>query len=68
MCELGSYSAGIDFRRQNLTLKELQYWPITTDNMGIQMNRKELTKTFIMISNWKNSLLSIVLEKTFQLI
>ena len=24
-----------------------------TDNIGIQMNRKELTKTFTIISNWK---------------
>ena len=23
--------------------------------MGIQMNRKELTKTFMMISNWKKT-------------
>ena len=26
---------------------------VHTHNMGIQMKRKELTKTFIMISNWK---------------
>ena len=24
-------------------------------NIGIQMNQKELTKTFMMISNWKKN-------------
>ena len=30
------------------------------------MNRKELTKTFIVISNWKNTLFAIVYAKIFQ--
>ena len=30
------------------------YWPYTR-NIGIQMNQKELTKTFMMISNWKKT-------------
>ena len=63
------YSTGIDFSCQNLTsvdvrfwrlkstpaLRELKYsqWPQSLHN-GIQMNRKELTETFMMISNWKN--------------
>ena len=30
------------------------------------MNRKELTKTFIMISNWNNSLVFMGYAKTIQ--
>ena len=52
-----SFGAGTDLRRQNLTSKvdhcnkivKYLYWPLT-HNIGIQMNRKELTKTFMMIS------------------
>ena len=29
-------------------------WRHMTHNIGIQMNQKELTKTFMMVSNWKN--------------
>ena len=34
--------------------------------MGIQMNQKELNETFVMISNWKNPLVSIVCLQIFQ--
>ena len=34
--------------------------------MGIQMKQKELTKPFMLISNWKNPLASIVQTKKFQ--
>ena len=27
---------------------------MAVDNISIQMSQKELTKTFMMISNWKN--------------
>ena len=45
-------------------LKELKYsqWS-QTHNIGIQMKRKELTKPFMMILNWKNPLISMVYEK-----
>ena len=63
------FSARIEFRRQNLTSVDVRFWrlksiprcksrsisngrrPIT----GIQMNQKELTKTVMMISSWKNT-------------
>ena len=35
-------------------------------NIGIQMRRKELTKTFMMIPNWKKSLVSMVYTKIYQ--
>ena len=35
-------------------------------NIGVQMNRKELTKTFMVISNWKNPLVSKVCMNVFQ--
>ena len=34
--------------------------------IGIQMNRKEQTKTFMMILNWINPLVPIVYTKIFQ--
>ena len=34
-------------------------------NIGIQMKRKELTKTFMMISNWQNPLVSTVYKNIF---
>ena len=34
--------------------------------MGIQMNREELTKTFMMISNWKNPLASMIYTQLIQ--
>ena len=36
-------------------------------NIGIQMKRKEPTKTLMMISNWKNPLVSMVHTNIFQL-
>ena len=69
------FSAGTVFMHQNLTsvdvrfwciktvpaLKELKYllWP-QTKNRCIQTTQEELTKKFIMISNGKNLLVSIV--------
>ena len=51
------YSAGIDFGRQNLTSVDVRFWRLKSipapQNIGIQMNQKELTKTFIKISNRK---------------
>ena len=44
---LNPSSAGTVFIRQNLTSQ--------THNIGIQMNQKKLTKTFMMISNLKNT-------------
>ena len=35
-------------------------------NIGIQMKRKVLTKTFMMISNWKSHLFPMVYTKLFQ--
>ena len=58
----GPFSAGTDFRRQNLMSKDVIFWRsprskgiIFLGDVGIHMNQKELhvTKTFIMISNWK---------------
>ena len=56
------YSAGIDFRRQKLTSDVCRRHFLTSkvDSravkikifIDIQMNRKQLTKTFMMISNW----------------
>ena len=74
------FGAGIDFSRQNLTstdvrfwrlksipaLKELKFyigiWPIA---YSIQMKRKKLTKTCMMISNWKNPLVFMVVQTYF---
>ena len=47
---------GIVFRRQNLTSKFDPLHTITTDNIGIQMKRKELTKKFMIISKRKITL------------
>ena len=33
---------------------------------GNQMKQKELTKTFMMISNWKNPLVPMVYTKIYQ--
>ena len=60
-------------RRQILTYKDgprterIKYllWPYTY-NIGIQMNRKEITKTFMMISNWKKHLVFMVYTKIYQ--
>ena len=60
------YSAGIDFIwRQILTTKvyprtvKVKIFKIAeTHNIVIPMNRKELNKTFMMISKWKNPLAS----------
>ena len=35
-------------------------------SLGIQMRRKELTKTFMMISNWSPNLVSMVHAHIFQ--
>ena len=56
---------GIDFSRQDLTSVDVRSWRLKsipvlwtyffqpeTYNIGIQMNQKELTKTFMIISNW----------------
>ena len=48
-----SYSAGIDFRSQNLTAIDVVYRHITHN---IQIKRKELTKIFMMIPNGKKRL------------
>ena len=54
------YSTGIDFIRQNLTSVYVRFCCLKSipaleePNLGIQMNRGELTKTFMVISNWKN--------------
>ena len=37
-----------------------------THDKGIQMKQKELIKTFMMISNWKNTSVSIVHTKIFK--
>ena len=34
--------------------------------MGIQMKQKELTEAFMIISNWKNPLVSMVYNNIFQ--
>ena len=62
------FSAGIVSIHQNLTSVDVRFWRIKTvpalkelkylylqytHNIGIQMKRKELTKPFMMISNWK---------------
>ena len=56
---INTYSARIDFRRQILTSKVnprtviVKIFKMAVDpyHMGIQMDRKELTKTFMMTSN-----------------
>ena len=40
-------------------------WPYT-HNIGIQLKQKELAKTFMMILNWKNLLVSMVHANIFQ--
>ena len=53
-----SFSAGIDFRRQNLTstddlcAERIKQNSGVNHNIGIQIKRKELTKAFIILS-WK---------------
>ena len=61
------YSAGIDFRRQNLTfidviflrlrntIRVTQFMMAETHNIDIKMNQRELTKTFMMILNRKKN-------------
>ena len=64
---LDPFSAGTVFIRQNLTSVDVRFWRIKSiralkelkylqwshlHNIGIQINRKELTKTFKMIYNW----------------
>ena len=39
---------------------------VGTPNIDIQKKRKELNKTFKMISNWKNTLVSMVHTKIWQ--
>ena len=41
------YSAGTDFSRQNLTSIDVRFWRLKS------MYEKLLTKTFMVISNWK---------------
>ena len=60
------FSAGIDFRRQILTSKVdprteniNMYNDRGAHNKGIEIRRKELTKTFMVISNWKNTSLGL---------
>ena len=57
------FSAGTDFSRQNLTSIDVRFWRLRSTpalkeyrlhNTDIQIRRKELTETFMMISNWKN--------------
>ena len=55
---LNPYSAGIYFSRQNLTSVDVRFWRLKYSKnisnsriIGIQINRKELTKTIMMISN-----------------
>ena len=58
------YSAGADLSRQNLTSVDVRFWRLKSwlkifimavdqDHIGIQMNRIELTDTFMMILKWK---------------
>ena len=58
-----SYSAGIDSRRQIMTSR-VDPHTVTVNIfilvIGIEMKRKELTKRFMIISNWKNPLVSMV--------
>ena len=58
--DINTFSAGIDFRHKNLTFTKDDPRTVTvnknyngrwTHNIGIQMERKELTKTFMMNSN-----------------
>ena len=53
--EVNPYSAGIDFRRQNLTsLSQILTSKVDLRTVRVKifiMNRKELAKTFMMISN-----------------
>ena len=60
LCKLNDMAGtGTVFIRQNLTSVDVRFWHIKrlpapkTYNTGIQMKREELTKTFMMISNWK---------------
>ena len=62
-----SSSTGIDFRRQILKSKvgprteRANY--LYPHNIGIKMERKELTKTFMVTSNWKKHLVFRDLSK-----
>ena len=68
--DLDPYSAGIDFRRQNLTSTDVRFWGLNsipalwklnyfywpyTHTIGIQMSQKELAMTVMMISNRKKT-------------
>ena len=57
MC-FNSYIAGIDFRRQRVDSRtvRVKIWLMDVDpTICIQMKRKELTKTFMIISNGKKT-------------
>ena len=56
----------VRFRRLNSTRIERANISNSRRPIGIQMKRKELTKTFMRISNWKNPLVSMVYTKIFQ--
>ena len=61
--------AGTVFIRQNLTSADVRFRrrnTVPTLNVCIQMKQKKQTKTFLMISNWKKPLISIVYAKIFQ--
>ena len=70
---INPFSAGIDFRRQNLTSADVRFRRLKSIpalkkyrfiiSMVIQMTQKKLTKTFMMISNWKNTFVSRVYIK-----
>ena len=69
--KVNPFNAGTVFIRQILTYKDglraerneiFIIWPYTY-NIGIEMKWKELTKTFIMISSKKTTLVSHVLCK-----
>ena len=66
---INHFSAGTVLRRQDLTFynrrqiltsKVDPLTEIITHNIGIQMKQKELTKTFRIISNWKNPVIFMV--------
>ena len=72
--DINTFSAGIDFRHKNLTFTKDDPRTVTvnknyngrwTHNIGIQMERKELTKTFMMNSNWKIRSFSMVYIKKY---
>ena len=44
------------FNEWNYSSNQKIIWSSDTHNIGIQMKRKELTKTFVMISNWQKNI------------